>query len=255
MFNTVVRSVILNKILRTVQEFHICVDFKTRFCIIHIIERLLTERDTDMAILKYARVSSKGQNLDRQLVGEYDKLFTDKISGSTVHRSGLDELIAYMREGDTVLIDHTDRLTRKGVSAMEEHLAVFREAGVSVKFGNLAETIHADKPISSQDAFLLDIMASLDKQQRTKIKEVAALGIKVAKEKDAIAKKEGRLEDVKYKGRRPSVEVGKLRKAIKDTKHYPNLILQTEAVNRDYMKISKSRLHKEVVAMRKEGIL
>ena len=189
------------------------------------------------------------------MAGEYDKLFTDKISGTTSSREGLDALIAYMREGDTVLIEHTDRLSRKGAGAMEVHLKVFSDAGVNVKFGNLSDTIYAGKAMSSQDEFLLDLMASLDKQQRGKIRECSAQGIAAAKAKDVIAKAEGRLGDVLYKGRKPSTDVAALRAAILATKAEPNLVKQTEAVNRDYMAISKTRLHKEVVSMKKERLL
>ena len=50
-----------------------------------------------MALVFYARVSSKGQNLARQLARakevEADKVFTDKISGKTTNRSGLKKLL------------------------------------------------------------------------------------------------------------------------------------------------------------------
>ena len=68
-----------------------------------------------MANILYARTSTEEQSLDRQLVGEYDKVFTDQVSGSLTSRVGLDAMFAYVREGDTVFVNHTDRLTRSGV--------------------------------------------------------------------------------------------------------------------------------------------
>lgn len=109
--------------------------------------------------------------------------------------------------------------------------------------------------IESSDQFTLDLMASLDCQQRDKIREASAEGIAVAKAKDVIAKAEGRFEDVKYKGRKASIDVEKLRQAILATKSYPNIRKQTEAVNEGYMKVSRSSLHREVVSMRAEGLL
>ena len=52
----------------------------------------------------YVRVSSAEQNLDRQLeaVGECDRIFEDKISGSSrAKRTGLAELMTYVRAGGT----------------------------------------------------------------------------------------------------------------------------------------------------------
>ncbi len=62
-----------------------------------------------MALVFYARVSSKGKNLARQLARakevEADKVFTDKFSGKTTDRPGLHELFSYVREGDTVELE------------------------------------------------------------------------------------------------------------------------------------------------------
>ena len=208
-----------------------------------------------MANILYARTSTEEQSLDRQLVGEYDKVFTDQVSGSLTSRVGLDAMFAYVREGDTVFVNHTDRLTRSGVSGMDVLLTKFKDLGVHIKFGNLPDTIYADQPVSSQNQFMLDMMASLDRMQRGKIREVAAQGIAVAKAKDVIAKAEGRLEDVKYKGRKASIDVEKLRQAILATTAYPNLDTQTKEINSGHLKVSRGRVYNEVVAMRKEGLL
>ena len=59
----------------------------------------------------YVRVSSAEQNLDRQLeaVGECDRIFEDKISGSSrAKRAGLAELMRYVREGDLVKVGEHD---------------------------------------------------------------------------------------------------------------------------------------------------
>ncbi len=47
-------------------------------------------------ILGYIRVSSFGQNTERQLDGiSLDKVFTDKASGKDTKRPGLEELLHY----------------------------------------------------------------------------------------------------------------------------------------------------------------
>jgi DNA invertase Pin-like site-specific DNA recombinase len=124
--------------------------------------------------------------------------------------------------------------------------------------------------IESSDQFTLDLMASLDRQRRDTIREASAERIAVAKAKDEVAKKEGRLQDVKYKGRAPHYDREKLRAAILATKGYPSLDKQLVAINNDYITatdaklsakskepvvLTRSALHREKQSMQLEGIL
>jgi DNA invertase Pin-like site-specific DNA recombinase len=53
------------------------------------------------------------QRTDRQLDGvELDRVFTDKASGKDVVRPQLDALLAFVRDGDTVVVHSMDRLAR-----------------------------------------------------------------------------------------------------------------------------------------------
>lgn len=67
-----------------------------------------------MAKIGYARVNSKEQHLDRQLVAlkGVDKLFTDKLCGANTNRPELQKLLAYIRDGDIVIVTELDRLGR-----------------------------------------------------------------------------------------------------------------------------------------------
>lgn len=64
----------------------------------------------------YARVSTPGQNLDSQLdalkQAGCSKVFTDQVSGTTESRPGWDQLLAYARPGDTVVVAELSRMTR-----------------------------------------------------------------------------------------------------------------------------------------------
>ena len=61
----------------------------------------------------YVRVSSFDQNPERQLEQvQVDKVFTDKASGKDTQRPQLDALLAFVREGDTVVVHSMDRLAR-----------------------------------------------------------------------------------------------------------------------------------------------
>jgi DNA invertase Pin-like site-specific DNA recombinase len=61
----------------------------------------------------YVRVSSFEQNPQRQLEHiEVSRVFTDKASGKDTQRPELDSLLAFVREGDTVVVHSMDRLAR-----------------------------------------------------------------------------------------------------------------------------------------------
>ncbi|MCG0557318.1 Pin-related site-specific recombinase/DNA invertase [Lactiplantibacillus plantarum] len=57
----------------------------------------------------YAPVSSKEQHLDRQLAALKD---VDKLSGVNTNRPELQKMMAYIREGNIVLVTELDRLGR-----------------------------------------------------------------------------------------------------------------------------------------------
>lgn len=67
-----------------------------------------------MAKIGYARVSSKEQNLERQIqtLEGVSKVFSDKISGQSTERPQLKAMLDYLREGDIVIVTELDRLGR-----------------------------------------------------------------------------------------------------------------------------------------------
>ena len=61
----------------------------------------------------YVRVSSVDQNSERQLEGiQLDQVFRDAASGKDTQRPQLEALLAFVREGDVVLVHSLDRLAR-----------------------------------------------------------------------------------------------------------------------------------------------
>lgn len=67
-----------------------------------------------MALVGYARVSSVGQSLDVQLekLQACDKIFQEKLSGTSSKRPRLKACLEYAREGDVLVITRLDRLAR-----------------------------------------------------------------------------------------------------------------------------------------------
>ena len=95
----------------------------------------------------YARVSSKDQNLDRQIEQlKAEKVFTyytDKASGGSRERPGLDEAMRYVRAGDQLVVTSMDRCAR----SLTDLYAIVDELvskGVSVKFLKEGQTFSKD---------------------------------------------------------------------------------------------------------------
>lgn len=69
-------------------------------------------------LIGYARVSTHEQTLDLQLDAlkqagcSEDKTYKDKISSAKEHRPELEKALDQLREGDTLVVWHLDRLGR-----------------------------------------------------------------------------------------------------------------------------------------------
>ena len=95
----------------------------------------------------YARVSSKEQNLDRQLaafisLGAQERdIITDKESGKDLNRVGYQALKqAMLRRGDTLVVKSLDRLSRNKADIKTE-LQFFKDNGIRLKVIDLPTTM------------------------------------------------------------------------------------------------------------------
>jgi DNA invertase Pin-like site-specific DNA recombinase len=81
----------------------------------------------------YARVSTTGQNEDRQMValtefGVQEKnIILDKVSGKDFNRPGYKRLIKMLRQGDTLVISSVDRLGRDYEEIIEQWRKITKE--------------------------------------------------------------------------------------------------------------------------------
>lgn len=145
----------------------------------------------------YARVSTREQNLDRQIaalrqyVTDERDIITDKESGKDFVRTGYQYLRERLiRPGDTLIVKSLDRLGRNKEQVMEE-LRHFRADGVRVKILDLPTTM-IDLPdgqdwiVEMVNNILIEVLASIAEQERLTIRQRQAEGI-------AEAKKQGRL--------------------------------------------------------------
>jgi len=134
-----------------------------------------------MARVGYTRVSTIDQNLDRQLDGiKVDKVFADKVSGKNTRRPALEELMDYVREGDTVVVHSMDRLARN-LDDLRQLVRTLTSRGVRVEFVKENLTFTGDD--SPMATLLLSIMGSFAEFERALIRERQLEGIAQAKKR------------------------------------------------------------------------
>ncbi|WP_136524127.1 recombinase family protein [Geomonas ferrireducens] len=127
----------------------------------------------------YARVSTREQNLDGQVdmlnqVG-CERLFTDKTSGITQHRPGWDDLMAYVRPGDTIVVAELSRMTRS-----LSHLLQLAQV-LETKKINLTSLREAIDTTTATGRAFLAIMGAINQMERELKAERAAAGRAAAK--------------------------------------------------------------------------
>lgn len=140
----------------------------------------------------YVRVSTVDQNTDRQSIPDVERTFTDRASGKDTDRPALADLIAFVREGDTVCVWSIDRLARS-LKDLQDLIARFNAKGVTVEFMSEHLTFSADK----DDPFArlqFQMMGAFAEFERALIRK---------RQREGIAKAVAR-GDV-YKGRAPSI--------------------------------------------------
>lgn len=140
----------------------------------------------------YARVSSSGQNLDRQIaafkeLGALDaQIITDKQSGKDLERPGYQYLKqTLLRAGDTLVVKSLDRLSRSKADTKRE-LDYFKDHNITVKIIDIPTTM-SDFPAGQEwvrdmiNNILLEVLASMAEHERETIRQRQAEGIAAAK--------------------------------------------------------------------------
>lgn len=127
----------------------------------------------------YARVSTKDQNLDLQVEALQkagcEKIFEEKISGSTKNRPELDKMIEQFREGDELYVWRLDRLGRSLKHIIDLVLSL-SEKGIIIK--GLTDGVDTS---TINGRLFLNLMASLPEYERELIRERTKAGLQSAR--------------------------------------------------------------------------
>lgn len=127
----------------------------------------------------YARVSTPEQKLDAQLdalkCAGCKKIFSDRLGGTTTTRPGWEQLMAYVRPGDTLMVTELSRMSRSLVHLLE----VVKECEArEIELISLREKI--DTTTATGRAFLA-IMGAIAQMERELKAERTAAGRAAAK--------------------------------------------------------------------------
>ena len=136
----------------------------------------------------YVRVSTVDQNEARQVeaLKKYgiEKWYTEKVSGKDLNRPKLQEMLDFVREGDTIYIHDFSRISRsvKDLLSLIDLLEAKKVHLVSVK-----ENLDTSTPAGR---LMLTMIGAINEFERANLLERQAEGIAIAKAKG------------KYKGRK-----------------------------------------------------
>lgn len=130
-------------------------------------------------LIGYARVSTSDQTLNLQKdalekIG-CSQIFTDTISGSTTERQGLDAALAYVREGDTLVVWRLDRLGRSLKHLIE---TITNLNNRKIGFKSITENIDTT---TSGGKLIFHIFGALAEFERDIIKERTQAGLTAAR--------------------------------------------------------------------------
>lgn len=140
----------------------------------------------------YIRVSTVDQHTDRQLSElKLDRIFTEHASGKDVGgRPALQEMIAFIRDGDEVYVHSMDRLARnlRDLLSLVEQI---NSKGVTLHFVTENLSFHPNSEANPMATLMLSLLGAVAQFERSLILERQREGIAKAKARGA------------YKGRKP----------------------------------------------------
>lgn len=160
----------------------------------------------------YIRVSSLDQNTVRQLDQvQVDRVFTDHASGKDTRRPALTELLAFVRDGDTVAVHSMDRLGRN-LDDLRGLVQALTQRGVCVEF--IKEHLVFTGEDSPMAQLMLSVMGAFAEFERSLIRERQREGIALAKQRGAYRGRKKSLSPDKIEELRRRVNAGQIKAQV-----------------------------------------
>lgn len=163
----------------------------------------------------YIRVSSAEQNVARQeeALGVVDRAFVDRASGKgRAERPQLQDLLAWVRDGDNVKVASMDRLARSVVD-LHQIVDEITAKGGRVEFVKEGLTF-GQGPQDATARLLMGVMAAVAEFERVIIRERQAEGIALAKARGVYKGRARRLTVAQVEEARRRVDLGVPKAAV-----------------------------------------
>lgn len=162
----------------------------------------------------YARVSTDDQQLELQIdaleKAGCEQIFTDKISGTSANRPGLDNALSHIRQGDTLTVWKLDRLGRS-VKGLVDLVAELEQQ--KIHFVSLTDGINTN---TTAGRFFFHVMASLAQMERELIAERTRAGLKAARKLGRVGGRKRQMTESKIASAKKLLDAGA---APKDVAH------------------------------------
>jgi DNA invertase Pin-like site-specific DNA recombinase len=107
-----------------------------------------------------------------------DEVFEDQVSGATTERPALQEMLRFVRKGDTIHVHSIDRLARS-LKDLLDLVELFRSRGVQLHFHKEGLVFTSEKNHTQE--LMLSMMGAVAQFERSMIRERQAEGIAKAK--------------------------------------------------------------------------
>ena len=191
----------------------------------------------------YARVSTGEQTLDLQLdalsKAGCGKIYQETASGAKADRPVLEEVLSYLRSGDTLVVWRLDRLGRS-LGHLIDTVSALAERGIGFK--SLTEQIDTT---TSGGKLIFHVFGALAEFERDLIRERTQAGLAAARARGRLGGRPKKLADAKqlalarslYEGGETDIETicrtlgisrATLYRALKGWDHDPNNVPATQ---------------------------
>src|SRR5881394_1280060 len=155
-------------------------------------------------LIGYARVSTQDQtlNLQKDALEKLgcNKIFTDTASGAKAERTGLEEALEYVREGDTLVVWRLDRLGRSLKHLIE---TITKLNNRKIGFKSITENIDTT---TSGGKLVFHIFGALAEFERDIIRERTNAGLAAARARGRLGGRPRLLDGKKVQMARALIE-------------------------------------------------
>lgn len=145
----------------------------------------------------YARVSTDDQELGLQIdalqEAKCDKIFQDKMSGTKKERPGLEQMLEFAREGDSIVIYRLDRLGRSMTDLIQ---LVGQLEARKIHLRSLSEDLDTT---SSTGKLIFHIFGAIAEFERNLIRERTMAGLAAARKRGRLGGRPTKLDEQRIK--------------------------------------------------------